>query len=238
MAVLTVTTRRESDLADATSVTLSDADGLIGIERIDTGEVVVAAGASFDRDGLGDYSYTFEPEVDTVFYAAHIKIAVPGGVLYSRVAFYVSPDGSISDASPAMIVQQLLSVRGLVSDPSLESPWPCYVSSLPDAVDEAVGVFDTTPVKDARLHEGPVIEHYGVMLRVRSTSLATGWEKIKSIASALDMVQRETVNCSGVNFSVQAITRTSGPAMLGQETTSSRRRYISTLNIILPVRLA
>lgn len=88
MATRTVraTFRIDDVLVDPTSATLADMDGVYGVRRTDTNEVVVSAGTAMTRMSLGVYSYSFT-SVDGVAYTASVKFVHGGNEYYKDFDF-------------------------------------------------------------------------------------------------------------------------------------------------------
>lgn len=136
-------------------------------------------------------------------------------------------------SSPADVIKKILIEEQLVSDPeSVGAPWPCYVSSLPDAStpDNAACLYDTSPKLDGRLmRTGESVEHPGVQVKVRSKTYREGWAKIDSISTKLDAVLRRSLVIEDFNYTVQSIS-TGGVLPNGLEEGTTKRRHLFTLN--------
>jgi hypothetical protein len=65
-------------LTDATTVTLSDANGQFGVRRADTGTSVVAAGTATIHAGTGIYEYDYSALDESYPYELSWKIVAPG----------------------------------------------------------------------------------------------------------------------------------------------------------------
>ena len=63
---------------DATSVKLSDAAGVYGIKRDDTGAILVAAGTAMGKVSTGVYRYTLEDAVAGVTYRYGVEVVLNG----------------------------------------------------------------------------------------------------------------------------------------------------------------
>lgn len=137
--------------------------------------------------------------------------------------------------SPAIILHQVLLDLSLgTNDPAL---WPVFVSFLPELPDQAICMYDTAGTLDGRLMStGERIDHFGIMIRVRSQLYPVAWEKVNEIALALDSVKRLSVAVSSEEFYVLHNVSRSGSIMsLGVEDEGSRRRYDFTLNAVVTI---
>jgi hypothetical protein len=125
---------------------------------------------------------------------------------------------------------------GLVTDPTLDQPWPCYASDEPDIPDNCVTVYDTQGRDDGRsMIDGERYEHHGIQIRVRAQSHIFGYLQSRQIAVALDQfVVGAGVTVSGHSFFVPCVSRTSGVIPLGRDTPNTKRR-IFTINAVCPI---
>jgi hypothetical protein len=143
--------------------------------------------------------------------------------------------------TPSAIIQHLLVVEGFASAPAGRvSKWPCFITSLPDgkeAPDEALAVYDTTGILDGRLMVGNVIQHYGIMIRVRSITYTIGYLKIQAIADWFSTLRRKSIaikDAEDLTYTLHNAKQASTIASLGPETGVSRREHF-TLNLLLTV---
>lgn len=81
----------EGVLTNATSVTLSNAAGTIGVVRNDTGASVVAPGTAMPLISTGTYEYTFTEPAPELTYTAWIKIVYAGNTHYFEVDLVGAP---------------------------------------------------------------------------------------------------------------------------------------------------
>ncbi len=143
-------------------------------------------------------------------------------------------------ASPAYILAQyIVDVLGLMGE-TTEDTWPLYVNHLPDdrssSVEDNCGaIYDTTGVKDGRLMEGPVPQHFGIQLRIRSLGNQAGYVKIEGIAAAMDEVVRVELSLSSGDYVIQNVSRTSPVVPLGIEG-GTKRRFLFTINFLVTMR--
>lgn len=164
-----------------------------------------------------------------------IMAAVTGGVFSLTTTLPDYEAGEVLEESPASVLASYIVGTGKMSVPSSGDAWPLYISSLPDGdnvKDNAGAIYDTTPLKDGRLMDGPIIQHYGVQLTVRSADYDDGWDKISDIAAMMDGVVNEMVTRTSVDYLLQNVTR-AGINALGLESGTTKRRYIFTVNFLL-----
>lgn len=140
-------------------------------------------------------------------------------------------------ATPAEVVRELLIAAALVTRPSLRQAWPAYLTNMPDGdgvADDAVCVYDTTPVTEGRvMRGGETIKHPGLQVKVRAKDYRAGWDKTSAIAERFDAVLRATVNLDGFVFLIQSISH--GAVLPNGMEESTKRRFIFTLNCQLTI---
>lgn len=140
--------------------------------------------------------------------------------------------------SPAAVLADYIIVSlAKMTSPSSAGTWPLYISSMPDendVPDNCGAIYDTTGLKDGRQMNGPVIRHYGIQLRIRSTDYQTGWIKIEDISSDLDTLSSEyTVN--SIVYTIRNVSRTSPIVALGMEPGTARRFHF-TMNYLVTIK--
>jgi hypothetical protein len=152
--------------------------------------------------------------------------------------------------SPARVLRQLLLDLGECvppQQPNTAEKWQAHVNVEPNAPDEVVTVYNTTPVMDGRLmQDGTRLEKPGIQVRVRaaqdqvngdgSQQPNSGHVKARSICVALDGVYRERVTVNGVDYLVQEVARSTGVVPIGYETPNSKR-FVYTINLKFTVGL-
>lgn len=138
--------------------------------------------------------------------------------------------------SPSSIVQFLLVTDGHANDPedtASGDSWPCFIEHFPDAPDNALCVHDTLPTKDGRYHRtGEVLERPSVQITLRSEEYEVGYALMVQIKEALDTVLRRTVVIGSDTYKIHAFTRGAGIMSLGQESGTTKRRQLFTLNYL------
>ena len=83
MTVITKKIYLDGDLTDPESIVLEDQTGTYGVRRLDTGEVVVAAGIAMTRIGAGIYKYVLEALPMQFTYEYWVKTELSGKTIYS-----------------------------------------------------------------------------------------------------------------------------------------------------------
>jgi len=134
--------------------------------------------------------------------------------------------------SPCCMVGGYLIAELIVSLPSLESDWPIYKASLPDVIDNACAIYDTTPRIETRLRVSYPTTHYGLQIKIRATNYETGKAKIKAILALLETTQNEVITLGDdlCIYKIVCLSNMSGVISLGQEVGTTKRRYLFTLN--------
>ena len=163
--------------------------------------------------------------------------SITGGVFEYSKSFDVLDS---LQTSPAYILASYIVENsiGFMTNPVNEDDWPLYISYMPDGSDiktNCGSVYDTSGLKDGRLMEGQVIQHYGIQLRIRCDTHTTGWAKAEAIASALDAIVNDTVTIGSVEYRIYNVSR-SGPVIsLGMEEGTKERRLF-TVNFIVTMK--
>ena len=137
----------------------------------------------------------------------------------------------------AVIADYIINDAAKMTSPNVSGDWPLYISSMPDGndvPDNCGAIYDTTDLKDGRQMNGPVIRHYGIQLRIRSTDYQTGWIKIEDISSDLDILSSE-YTVSSIVYTIQNVSRTSPIVALGMEPGTTRRFHF-TMNYLVTIK--
>ena len=163
--------------------------------------------------------------------------AITGGVFSFVRVFSVS---ATLLTTPAYILASYIIEEniGSMTDPADSGDWPLYISYMPDGFDietDCGSIYDTSGIKDGRLMIGPVIEHYGIQLKIRSDVHITGWSKAEAIASALDGVVDDLIEINSVEYRIYNIKRTGPVISLGMELGTKGRRLF-TVNFLVTLK--
>jgi hypothetical protein len=142
--------------------------------------------------------------------------------------------------SPAYILRQILVDAQIVIMPAVlgqtipfvqtpqDGSTVCYVSSMPDDVDQVVCLYNTMGRLFGRLQEGKTKVHPGIKVEVRALDPGTGYDLISCISNALDKIQTQTVTVDEIDHYIQSVYRTSPIVELGEEV--GKKRQLFTLN--------
>ena len=135
--------------------------------------------------------------------------------------------------SPASILAAYIISKETMSNPADNSDWPLYVSYLPDGVNDNAGaIYNTQGIKDGRLMEGQVIEHYGLQIKIRSDIHNTAWDKIEDISNDLDLINREEITVDFIDYLIHSVDRIGSIITLGTEP-GTKKRQLFTLNFLV-----
>lgn len=223
---------------------LSNGGGLTGVSPagvrcLDGGAQSGVAGPFVER---GNGQYVFQATAgdfgatDVVGFMITAANALPVHLVINLMLAQAESD-TLGD-SPASVLQTWAVGAGYGTLPSSGSTWPIYVANLPDGddvEDDAIRLADSTPIKDGRLMEGPIVQHYGVHLTVRSRDRDDGWDKINTISSAMDAVHLATVTRNSVDYLLENISR--NPVnFLGLEPQSTKRRFQHTADLLVTMK--
>ncbi len=149
------------------------------------------------------------------------------------------------DHSPADIVNALLVLLDLGSDPTVAADWPVFISFLPapsqvagkEVPVNAMCVYDTQGRPAGRsMRTGKVYSFPGLQITVRAGTERTSYLKAVEIARAMDNVYRTEVVVDDVRYIVNNLSRTSEPLSLGREPDKDTRRY--SVNSVCTISLA
>lgn len=139
--------------------------------------------------------------------------------------------------SPAQLVRQFLVDLSGGNHPDSGESWPIYCHKEPDNPDNVVTVYTTQGlVKGWQQIEGEAIEHYGVMIRIRSTTAEVGYVQADLIRHLID-TQSSFVNVrvDDAVYRIESIDRTSAILPLGAESPTSAR-HLYTINATTSLR--
>jgi len=235
---ITLTTKNDDILTNATSVTLSNSGATIGIIRNDTSAVVIAAGTVTVNSATGTYTYTFTPPAENVFYTIYFKVIASGSTVYREIIFYVGLSSTTSIVPSAIIAQYLISTLSLFTAPSESTTWPLYEAFLPDsdaAEDDLAAIFDTVPYTQGKSMDGDLDQRYGIELLIRSTSYNTGYTKSKILLETVQDTSQASEVIGGTTFVIENISSVSGVTSLGTER-SSKQRFIFSVNLLATIK--
>lgn len=130
----------------------------------------------------------------------------------------------------AEFVRQLLIDNDLgVDGVSDTADWGVYVGREPEKPDNVITVYRTAGTLQGRLHNtGGIVEHYGLLIRVRGRSYPTAETKIQEITDNLDEeVKDQSVSVSHQDGTfvrtIHSFTRTSSVIPLGVDESNGSR---------------
>ena len=159
---------------------------------------------------------------------------ITGGVFEMEEVPSLEIEGALDD-SPASIIASHLMDESILSLPSLEADWPLYISHLPDVPDVAVGIYNTTPIKDGRnMDDGSIMQHYGVEIVLRCRSEEAGWDKCNEILTQLCAVHNAETLLGAANYRIHNVSVIGGINALGEEP-GTKRRKLFTMNFITAI---
>jgi hypothetical protein len=145
--------------------------------------------------------------------------------------------------TPSDVVRYLLVQLDVATLPTDGDDWPAYEGQEPDSPDDCITVYTTTGVDDGRsMIDGELWQHYGVQVRVRSSTSVAGWQKANAIRDAMAKeVQREIVavplepgGTATTDYRVAAISKIGQTIPLGKEPHSNR--FLFTVNVKVPIQ--
>lgn|SRR3990167_993558 len=138
--------------------------------------------------------------------------------------------------SPADVLRRVLITLGHGVNPPLTT-WPIYAAGEPNTPDNCITVYDTEGRNDGRsMIDGEQWEHYGVQVRIRSTTHKVGYAKAQAIAEALDQeIYDEVETIDTTTYLLHSVSRTSRVLALGKDTPNSKRTLF-TINALVSLK--
>jgi hypothetical protein len=135
--------------------------------------------------------------------------------------------------SPADVLRQALVDLGVAGDSS-SITWPAAVGREPDRPDNCITVYDTAPRADSRSAiDGELSEHYGIQVRVRSSTYSAGWARAHALYNALcKTLNLQTVTLEGSTYLIECASEPRGPRPLRRPATEDRR-VVFTMDCLL-----
>lgn len=115
----------DGNAADATSVTLRSADGVYGVKREDTDQVVVNALTAMTRVATGDYRYTFEPPAAGLLYSWVAEVVYAGATYHFEQLYQDSATAQARCVTAAQVREHLRITTDQATD--------AYLNQLIDA---------------------------------------------------------------------------------------------------------
>lgn len=148
-------------------------------------------------------------------------------------------DGALRD-SPAFVIQQyLINTVSLFSSPEDGSPWPLYISSLPDSEKlkgDIGAIYDRVGIANGRLMStGKNIDHPGFQIILRAIDYQEGWKRGVDVVSALETVFRYPITIGENSYVIENITKTTPFSSVGIEP-GTKRRHVFTVNYIITLK--
>lgn len=162
---------------------------------------------------------------------------VDGIVSYPSAAVRFLVFAQDEDATPAMVVRELLVTAEYFTLPSEKEDWPLFVTFLPDGDEvptDCGAVYDTTGVRDARiLDTGENLFRFGFQVRLRGSDYTALWKRAEAVSDFLASVQNVDVQMGAKWWTVQDVSITTPPISLGLEPGVKKRRHLFTVNGIV-----
>lgn len=133
--------------------------------------------------------------------------------------------------SPADVLRYLLIDRSNGIMPGDAGDWPIFTDFEPTRPDNCITTYNTVGVRQGRLmFTGQTQHHYGLLVRVRSTTSPIGYAKINALTIDMEGVYDEVVTIDGTSYTVHSVNHASGPVLIGQEADTSR--MLHTVNLL------
>jgi hypothetical protein len=199
------------------------------------GAAQAAVTGTFVERGNGQYVFQASVEdfgaEDIVGFLITAANAVPVHIIIDLLESYATT--AVLTDNPAAVIANYLTGLALMTVPSAGGSWPLYISHLQDSPDNAGGILNTTPVKDARRMDGGArIQHYGVQIILRSSTEEEGWDKCNVLAGQLDTVHDAETILDGTTYRIHNVSIVGGINPLGDEI-GTKRRKMFTMNFLV-----
>ena len=107
---------------------------------------------------------------------------------------------------------------------------------MPDDIDNACAIYDTTPLVDTRISKSYPNTHYGLQIKIRASDYETGKAKANAIFALLETVQNSSVEFDDYEYEIRTVRPATGVIPLGQEYQTTKRRYLFTVNFISTIK--
>jgi len=143
------------------------------------------------------------------------------------------------DVSTSSIVQLFLVNNGIFSSPASGIEWPAYLSYFPDPENDfsdTAAIFDMSPSLDGRwMVDGSLMQHRGVLVRIRSSDYITGWQKAMDLFQLLAQSTKEDLSKDGSTYRIDTFAMPSGIIYLGIDD-GTKRRYNFEISYLVAIR--
>jgi hypothetical protein len=141
-----------------------------------------------------------------------------------------------------LIRQYMLDTALGVWDENASTQWKVFLGSMPDAPDDALCVYETTPMSDGRLMRGGrTINHPGVQIKARGTSYLDTFRKLEACRLQMQFAAKPQVTLEDSTYILHNLSPQGDILALGQEhgaeqgTTGTARRWLFTLNLLCTI---
>lgn len=140
------------------------------------------------------------------------------------------------DHLPSDIIRELLYDLGL-GDLYDSEDWPIFVENHPNTPDQLICVYNTTGILNDCTSFGDYSEHYGIQIKLRSTTETVGFYKANDISRTLDALTRTVVTLEGKDYLVHCCDRKGSVIPLGPEP-GDQHRLLFTVNYVVPITVS
>ena len=201
--------------------TIVGGDWTLGGFVVGDGDVVIS-----DLDA-GQYIFTAQSTVS----------GVPSGLSNTVIGWVVSSDLTFDNSPAFILASYLISSISKMTSPSDRDTWPLYTAHLPDGsnVESNAGcIYDTPGIKDGRLMSGPVVDHPGIQIKIRSLDHQIGYAKADELSKALDEISYFSIVVNTVTYQIRNASRLTPVTFIGVEE-GTKRRDLFTVNYLTTV---
>ena len=95
--------------------------------------------------------------------------------------------------------------------------WQVTCGTLPSEGSRNICLYDTSGQIFAQsMHDGEVLQHYGIQVRVRAPNYPQGYEKARSLINYLVTLDQESIIEDDLTYTASGVTITSSILSLGQ----------------------
>lgn len=136
--------------------------------------------------------------------------------------------------SPARVLRDLMISMGLVTLPSSNGLWPASYGLELVSPDNVVTIYNVEGQSDGRsMPTLELFQHYGIQIRVRSTTHDPGFLKADAIRNSIAQnINKDTVTIEGTTYLVDCLSKIGPVLSLGKNTPMSKHDLF-TINALM-----
>ncbi len=138
----------------------------------------------------------------------------------------------------SIICDYLIETAALFTTPSDNDTWPIYDGSMPDGnatPNQCAAVLNTTGVMEGKDMQGNLDQRYGIQIRIRSMSEATGYAKAKEVEDEFRSVTFQDVTVvSGETWRIYNLQQATPIILVAVD---EKRRFTQVINFLCCMKI-